>query len=262
MPVSWDTTDELIQSQGVTTDSLGDHETDQFVHGWEYESTTQDLVAYYPFDGDVNDATPLGNNGTDNTSAGFVSGQVGSDAKEYDGTDDYVSIPNLIESVSVDFTVSMWVNFDAFAPDLYTEADSADDQPRIQCNTKDVGGGDHRFNLAIFGDGGNSKASNGSTSLSTGQWYHVAWVYDNSKPDIQIYADGSPESMTDGSTQSLTDASMDTAAIGAFDGASTTNFTNGTIDDVRVYDRVLSQKEVERLSNLTTTSNVYNGDVL
>ena len=75
-----------------------------------------------------------------------------------------------------------------------------------------------------------------TTALSPGQWYHVA-VVDNAG-SVTFYLDGVPDGT--GSTVLTYDAN----AVGSdhLDEA-----LNGSIDDVRVYDRALSPSEVEYL---------------
>jgi hypothetical protein len=159
-------------STGTTADSFGDHSGD-LQQGYPLGSLTDGLVAYYPFDGDVQDYA-LDNDGTDNTSAGYVSGQVGSDAKGFDGNDDWVKLPagkfNWIDGNR--FTVSFWfrLNDDTSAQDFISFR--ADQNVSIRFNKS----GNSKVDFAT-NDGGNVVKSFTNTSFSANNWNHVTFVY-------------------------------------------------------------------------------------
>ncbi len=66
------------------------------------------LIAYYPLDGNANDVSGFGNNGIVN-GATFVSGKIGQ-AASFDGKS-YVTLPaaNKIFDLKANFTISAWV---------------------------------------------------------------------------------------------------------------------------------------------------------
>ena len=73
-----------------------------------YSAPTEGLVAYYPFDGNANDQTPNGNNGTEQGGLNYVSGVTGQ-AASFDGVDDLITIPTS-ESMRVPYyTASFWL---------------------------------------------------------------------------------------------------------------------------------------------------------
>jgi hypothetical protein len=73
----------------------------------------------------------------------------------------------------------------------------------------------------------------------------------------QIFLDGVPKQMTVSGTDTgnFTQFFWDKFHIGDFADSGTTesNFTNGKIDDVRIYNRALTPVEVKQLYNLGTT---------
>jgi hypothetical protein len=83
--------------------------------------------------------------------------------------------------------------------------------------------------------------------LAAGQWYHVAGVIQGGT-NMSLYVNG----VDDGGTYSGSGGTMGytttSSKIGGGNGNAGTGFVNGTIDDVRVYKRVLSPGEVETLS--------------
>ena len=89
--------------------------------------------------------------------------------------------------------------------------------------------------IAIVNTGALQSAS---TPISQGRWYHAAATYDNSQ--LTLYLDGvsSGSQATSGSVQQ----SGYDFFIGSLD--SQVNFFNGTIDDVKIYNRSLLSSEI------------------
>ena len=111
MSIRWNAEELTDQdSAGVADDSRDDF-SGGLKQRYELGSLTDGLVAYFPFDGDVKDSV-LSHSVTDNTSAGFVSGKVGSEAKDFDGEDDDVDVSGpVVSSPDEGVTVSAWVRF-------------------------------------------------------------------------------------------------------------------------------------------------------
>lgn len=84
-----------------------------------------------------------------------------------------------------------------------------------------------------------------TTVVNTGAWFHVALTRDASTGQVNVYCNGSLE---DTSTRGTGTIGTTWVSIGKNDTTAGTDvFLNGTVDDVRVYDRVLSQNEVNAL---------------
>ncbi len=66
------------------------------------------LVAYFPFDGNANDSTGNGYNGTEYNSSNYVSGIIGQ-AKNFDGANDYIKLDSTL-NCSQGLTFSFWLN--------------------------------------------------------------------------------------------------------------------------------------------------------
>ncbi len=72
------------------------------------------LVAYYPFNGNANDESGNGNNGTEYGGLTYANGQIGK-ASKFDGIDDFIEIkPNSNMSAVGDFSISVWTNLSDF----------------------------------------------------------------------------------------------------------------------------------------------------
>ncbi|MBI3029560.1 MAG: right-handed parallel beta-helix repeat-containing protein [Candidatus Rokubacteria bacterium] len=88
------------------------------------------------------------------------------------------------------------------------------------------------------------------TAISTNTWHHVALVYDGAT--LRAYLNGAPQ----GTARSVSlPAVTDALQIGAWIyGASNLDFFGGLIDEVRVYNRALTQAEVQEAMDTRVTS--------
>jgi hypothetical protein len=96
-----------------------------------------------------------------------------------------------------------------------------------------------------FNSGGNHDLDE-LTAIHNGQWYHVVAVY-NSLSGHKIYIDGVLNNSE--STLLTADVPTDTVYIGYRQDATPGKF-DGSIDDVRIYKRALSNAEIKRLYNM------------
>jgi len=209
------------QANGAYADALSAI-PDSGVSRWEYE---QDVTDSW---GD--------NDGTDNTSAGYTTdAEVGSYAKSFDGSDDYVTVPELTV-FDGSFSLAGWMYFDDVSSDA-----------SLATGDKDTGGGGMPWALwwdpgsdawRIF-DGSSSVYS--SSTASTGIWYHLCWTHDGSTSTL--YVDATDE----GSGSLSPSASGTTDIIGAAD--TSAKLIDGALDDIRLYDKELTSTEVENLYN-------------
>lgn len=82
-----------------------------------------------------------------------------------------------------------------------------------------------------------------TSTVSTGAWYHVAVVFDTTQ--VTFYINGASAGTTNGNFSMGTNAGPVDSNIGwiaAFDA-----YLNGTVDDLRIYNRVLSASEIKQL---------------
>lgn len=211
------------------------------------------LVAYYPFSNNANDASGKGNDGTVYGASWTVAGAIGS-ALLFDGSGDYVLIPDApSQQVTTNqLTLSAWIRLD----------EDVERQARIICKQQDnpIAWGLEVFGAGYTGATGNQLCfhdSDGSTfrnhlsptHLDAGQLYHVAVTDDAGL--VTLYIDGREDLSSPGGfgIPSFISAPI---KIGATNDSSTFPneyfFFDGMIDEVRVYDRVLSATEIEELA--------------
>lgn len=211
------------------------------------------LVAYYSFSNNANDASGNGNDGTVYGANWTAAGAIGS-GLIFDGSEDYVLIPNAPsqQMTTNQLTLSAWIRLD----------EDVERQARIICKQQDnpIAWGLEVFGAGYSGATGNQLCfhdSDGSTYrnhlsptyLNPGQLYHVAVTDDAGL--VTLYIDGQEDLLSVGGfgIPSLIAAPI---KIGATNDPSTFPseyfFFDGLIDEVRVYDRVLSATEIEELA--------------
>ena len=155
-------------------------------------------------------------------------------ALDFDGTDDFVSLPN--ES-SFDFTTAMtveaWIKVGVFDKGWQAIVTKGDAAWRL-----------HRYNTSdniSFGTGGLSNTDlQGTTNVNDGQWHHVACVFDGSTKIL--YVDGKLDASI---AVTGTIATSNAAVYFGENSEATSRHFNGSIDEVRIWDDARTQAEIQ-----------------
>jgi len=213
----------------------------------------QGMVLYYSFDGDsdeeIIDLSPNGNNGAIQGGAKIVPGKF-EKGLEVDGTSQFVLIP-YNESMDVEDGVTMacWIRVDdpGAACWLYYVISKwnyhAGDGRCYFIGLLDGAG--MTFYLSSNGtDAGFAKLDGGVIEYGIDKWQHIAGTFDGS--DLVIYIDG--EEVGNLSWNNDIFAHNEGMSIGAGSlGKETAAMFTGVIDEVVVYNRGLSEGEIDQL---------------
>jgi len=207
------------------------------------DDTSTGLVGHWTFDegkGAVaRDASGGGNHGKIMGGAEWTEGRIGG-ALAFDGTDDFVSIPNESHfDITGHVTVSAWIRVESFTASwqaIVTKGDRAWRLHRAN-KTKRIGFACSDLSRNEVGD------LYGKKDVADGEWHHVAGVLDGT--NASIFVDG----VLDASAASSPTISVNDYAvlIGANAQISGRLF-EGVIDDVRIYNRALSADELQALA--------------
>lgn len=168
----------------------------------------------------------------------------------FDGKDDYIDFGDIYRDLKLPFTISAWANLDV---DNFTHAIIFTNRNCVSAYTG--------FRLAIdinlisldFGDGVGEKnpayrrGKWATTTLKPGTWYHItAVITDNDH--MEIYLDGKNVGGDYAGNSSLP---MDSnlaggfATCGYFISNDVEYHFKGSIDEVRLWDKALTEKEVK-----------------
>jgi hypothetical protein len=209
------------------------------------------LVVYYPFSGNANDESGNGFDGTENGGITLTSDRFGNadSAYTFDGVDDYIDLGNTIPIGGVEHsaTITLWVRIDqypstgyayVFLADYNSGGDSTYAFQALVSGTTQTAGFSTKYN-------GTGYSCNSPNELGLSEWHFLTAVIDGSS-NLNFYIDGILVSTT------LYEASVNYIAsphwrIGR------NYYSNvmhkGDIDDVRIYDRVLTDQEISNLYN-------------
>jgi formylglycine-generating enzyme required for sulfatase activity len=225
-----------------------------FVCEWEPGTkavgATRGLVGHWKFDeteGAVaRDSSGKGNDGTVKGGAKWAKGRIGG-ALAFDGKDDCVVIARPVQD---DLTIAVWMKTSQAGTEVRGGAtvkgqwyygaglvDGEVDDIQDDFGTS-LAGGTFRF-----GTGNPDTTIASVTSVDDGAWHHVAATRVRRTGALAVYVDGVREATGTGGTQSLVKPLRLT--IGRVQGKE--GYFGGLIDDVRIYDRALSGREVKAL---------------
>jgi len=200
-----------------------------------------DYVSYWKFENNTNDETGT-NNGTIYGDAQYVSGAQGQ-GLEFDGDGDYIEVPYNAELIpSSMITVSMWLN----ATEFNNYGEYAISQRRDKTNsTYAIYGGNGTGNFYISQEDSTFVLSPDSDNAITGDWHHVVGVADGAY--VRLYVDGVEQgngTSYDG-TLDKSESVGESLYIGCYEIADPAREFPGTIDEVMIYDRALSESEIQ-----------------
>ena len=200
-------------------------------------SSEEGLVAYYPFDEDIKDYAGNDIDAT-NHNAFFVDGKKGK-ALKFNGKNSYIHVPlNINPSEMPQMTMAVWVKAEKGSVVVRQIIGNDNDEYDRTIVTDFRGGG--KGWSCFAGDG----RVLGYDLVVANKWTFVAAVYDQDAGKVKLFVDGSIYEK-DGK---MVDKGTDFLLIGARVSVEQQDHRfNGTIDEVKIYDYALSDKELNSL---------------
>ena len=213
------------------------------------------LVARYLFNGNARDTSGYGNHGTEHNGVVLTADRFGQadNAYKFDGVDDYILIN---DSHSLDLTsaitISAWIR-----PDTCPQPE--DGSAIIRKGAHDT------TNYYIFFNGGNNGLTfsiiletnyYGVTSEwwltpeKVGKWFNIVSVYNGLTGIAELYSNGIRIADITGMPPSaqVNDKPLSIGSAKSYTGLYDCNF-QGAIDDIRIYNRALSDAEILAIYN-------------
>jgi hypothetical protein len=236
-------------------------------------SLTYGLVLHLQFESNYVDTSGLGNVVTPNGSPSFVPGQVGGSAVlvSNNASTVYSSVSaNLLDTLAFgptdNFSVSLWVNYTGNHNDLpwIGNARSSTYQPGWVMTGDAINGGPNcGLDYTLTQAGGGSQLIEdpvpNSPTLNDGNWHHVVLTVDRTNNTNAIaYADG--VAFNTNSLATLDGVSFATGYSVTVGSDPTTQYTVSgiyEIDDVGIWNRVLSGTEVSNIFTLGQSGQTY-----
>jgi len=208
------------------------------------------LVAYYPFNGNANDESGNGNNGTVYGATQTVDrfGNPNS-AYEFNGVSSYINLGNSTRFDVNYHTISAWIVY----KHSYQSVIFGKVKPLIY-ETINLYVNNEQLTTSFATGTETNHTIKDTTTLTQGQLYFVAMTYDGSL--VSFYINGVLSSFFPRTGTVRTNSNN--LAIGRHGGdinqLGDDFFFKGTIDDVRIYNRALTPTEIAQLYNAQTST--------
>jgi hypothetical protein len=193
------------------------------------------LVAYYPFDGNANDASGNNNNGTEYGGATYTNSGFKGGAIRLDGNDDYVELNRFVIPTTGSFSVALWAR-----------------QSSLQSGYREIisqgqSGGPgfyigHTPNHTVRV--GDAHLDTGIPFPSDGQWHQYAVTVDRSSNTTKFYIDSALLASWDAL---LISQSGSFTVFGRQFPSCCAEFFQGDLDEAYIYNRAISSNEVRQL---------------
>ena len=203
------------------------------------EDVPRDYSADIKGSGSNKTLTPSGGAGV-----GYELGNYYGSAMTFDGTDDYISVPNTsdLRMGSNDFTVECWLYAKDFTGgnglvSLWNYSGGLNRRSWLLYT-----GSSNEADFIVSSDGTSSTqvvVSSPNNMLTVNEWNHI--VGEKEGTTIRLYVNGVVVAISNSAPSSLYENTDDTIKIGTWDAGSTEE-TNGYIQDVRVYKGVAKYK--------------------
>jgi hypothetical protein len=226
---------------------------------------TNGLVAYYPFNGNVNDASGNGHDGT-NHGAILTADRFGNpnQAYRFGGLSGYITAPLSGIVFSNDFTVSVWINahdFDNAYPSILVETSLDQRNPIFVLEvTGNPAPGPFMNSLVAYEDAPDPflrpwfLSSGTENPTPTNRFIQVLVIKAGSKVSMYVNA----QVLVTGEVVNPTVTGGDTLCIGwqPWEIPAGSDVFHGVIDDIRIYSRALSSNEIAQLHHFESAPRV------
>ena len=209
-----------------------------------------DLVLCYTFD-DISGTTVKDGSSYEND--GIISGDpiyvpgVSGKAIKFDGVDDYVTVADSM--ISDDFTLEAWVKSDTNIYPGWWQLIS--DYSRFILGSTTPDSNSLRFAMATQSSGWQYATTYNPTVSEINNWHHIVVTRNSSSGEVKLYFNGELKSINVMDVNPLRTDNRD-LDIGRRNYDEDPYFFDGYIDEVRIYNRTLTDGEV-RFRNKTAT---------
>ncbi len=206
----------------------------------EYEASKMDgLLAHYALDHNAADYSGNGNHGTVMNDVTFTEDPIRGNVASFDGTEDYIDIPNLNPEQEV--TISAWFNVDNTGTVLPLVGDWAwGSSIRVMAGANSTLSG-------RVSNKGSSVDYNGfsfapPSDIVVDEWYHSVLTFKDNV--VSVYLDGILVDQQTSSVQGDIHYSDSDLGIGR-DNINNPTYMNGLLDEVKIWSVALSADEIK-----------------
>ena len=178
-------------------------------------------------------------------------------AYSFDGVNDYIETPSVIWGFDNTLSVSVWIKNEfnsAFVAPLSLGRTHMSDEILLSFSDNN--------SIEFFSHKSANNYAVKGISLISQDWVNLVGVYNGgfSSDEILVYLNGEQQTtsyLTSGVPSLLSDITPRMLRIGARVASPISQFFNGSIDDIRIYNRALSESEVSALYTLESSPPSY-----
>ena len=206
------------------------------------------LVGYWKMDesswngtpGEVIDSSGNNNNGTSTDNANTTSTSKFGNAGDFDGSNDNVNLgTQTILGATTRLTISVWIKPNVAATNRYIYMAGDDWDTHLNINNNDT------IRFSLRNSLGTRTYFDSVTAINEDSWNFIIATWDGSTMKMSINGN---EDSNSGSFSGTVDESSAAKYIG-IDKSGVSNSFDGVIDEVRIYNRTLSSREIRDLYN-------------
>jgi len=218
---------------------------------------TNGLVGWWPFNGNANDESGNGNNGTVNgATLTNDRNNIGNSSYGFNGISNYIDVNDnaSLRLNGSDYTISFWTSLNTYNTSgatafIYKRSSGAQNGWGLGADQ----GNQNKVSLIVSENTDPRGYSTSTLTLNT--WHNVTIVYQLSNQEMRIYFDGLLNAVTTGVDNNLNPVggmpspSATCSSVMRFGQDSKTNgyFLNGKLDDIGIWNRSLSPQEISGL---------------
>jgi hypothetical protein len=221
---------------------------------------TSGLVGWWPFNGNANDESGNGNNGTVNGATLTIdrSGNANSAYSFNPALNSHIIIPfsNSINSIQTGITLSAWIYMNGGTPagtpprilELRGAYGNGGDAGFVMLST-DNNNSSRSFDLRWYSNSGNSNLmfNQTKTTLTSLNWHLISFTADGTTGIAKYYFDGVLQSTSTGDFVTQCNYNNNQLFLGAE--SNLLGKWGGKLDDIGIWNRALSQQEISALFN-------------
>jgi len=218
---------------------------------------TNGLLAYYPLQGDVNDASGHNQNGTAHNGVTYVS-RVSGLAAHLSGDSQYISLPTTIPSAS-DLTVAFWLRTGASTPNTFPFG--------LFVVSRDIGYANYDWNICLA-QGRKIEFHTGTpgndylilytpNDIVSNEWVHVTCVADSTGASKRIYLNAQLAASGSWSPHPFANTGVPIFLGSATAGQELHPYLPGDMDEVRIYNRALAADEIQAIYGTNDLSPIF-----
>ncbi|NJD55299.1 MAG: DUF11 domain-containing protein, partial [Nitrospirae bacterium] len=207
------------------------------VSWWDGDNNTVDLVSRA--------------SGTMMGGATYAAGMVGQ-AFSFDGTDDYVDLPDGFADFTSGFTVTLWANPTSYGYwARFIDLGNGQADNNILFDRRSTS---NDLTLEVYDGGGSSTGmAYAVDAITNNEWHHYAATLDGAGK-VKMYKDGLPLVLAADTTGVPNNVTRTSNIIGRSNWPSDAYYA-GSIDEVQIYNRVLDAAEIVAIYNAGSAGN-------